>query len=186
MPSRSQVCRNEARGREAVDQVRQSSGNADVHLKLCDVSSLASIKTLVQDLRSSGTPVHMLVNNAGVMMHERQRSADGHDINFATNTLGCFALTYLLRDVLTRSAPSRVVFVTSGGMLTEPLDVEDLENERMGSKYDGTRAYAKDKRRQVRGPRPGRTQQPRHALAIRQSHSGASHHATELCCLCVR
>jgi dehydrogenase/reductase SDR family protein 12 len=85
------------------------------------------------------------------MVLERQQSADGLDSNFATNTLGTFAITAALEPVLSRCAPAKVITVTSGGMYTEPLDVDDMQNAGMKS-YDGTKAYARDKRRQVGPP----------------------------------
>lgn len=143
------VCRNADRGQQAVDGVRTKTGNPNVHLKVCDVSSIQSIRTLVDDLKASYPSINVLINNAGVMIHDRQKSPEGLDINFATNTLGCFALTLWLEDLLVQGAPSKVIFVSSGGMLTQKLDVDDMQNERMGRSYDGTVAYAKDKRRQV-------------------------------------
>jgi short-subunit dehydrogenase len=61
------VCRNEERGKAAVQQVQESSGNADIHLKVCDVSSTSAITRFVEDYNASGLPLHVLVNNAGVM-----------------------------------------------------------------------------------------------------------------------
>lgn len=81
-------------------------------------------------------------------VHERKESADGYEINFATNTLGSFALTRALEPLLKSSAPSRVVFVSSGGQYTAGLEVEDLEGKGM-RKFDATVQYARDKRRQV-------------------------------------
>eukprot|EP00967_Tisochrysis_lutea_P006062 scaffold7159_cov18-Tisochrysis_lutea.AAC.1 len=82
------------------------------------------------------------------MINEPQKSEDGYDLNFATNMLGPYLLTRLLEDVLKRSAPSRVIFVSSGGMLTQPLDV-DVQKAPSARGYDGTALYAKDKRRQI-------------------------------------
>jgi dehydrogenase/reductase SDR family member 12 len=62
------VCRNEERGKLAVDKVQQDTENKDVHLKICDLSSLTSIKALAQDLESKQTRLYLLVNNAGVMV----------------------------------------------------------------------------------------------------------------------
>lgn len=53
-----------------------------------------------------------------MQVHERQLSADGYDVNFATNTLGCFVLTSLLEQQLRAGAPAKVIFVSSGGALT--------------------------------------------------------------------
>lgn len=144
------VCRSEARGAAAVAAVRDATGNANVHLKLCDVSSLASIAALSAEFEASAEPLALLVNNAGVMIHDGARSADGLEINFATNTLGPYALTRALEPALRRGAPSRVIFVSSGGALTEGLEIDDLEGAKIAGKKDfGSIQYARDKRRQL-------------------------------------
>lgn len=143
------VCRNEARGQEAVERVRNATGNGNVHLLKCDVSSLEDIKSLADEYIASGRPLHVLVNNAGVMVHEDKNSVDGLELNFATNTLGSYALTRALEPALRRSAPSRVIFVSSGGALTEKLEVDDLEGAKIRGSDKGTVQYARDKRRQI-------------------------------------
>lgn len=88
------------------------------------------------------------VNNAGVMVHDGQVSVDGYELNFATNTLGTYALTKGLESCLKDSAPSKVIFISSGGALTAHLEVNDLESKKMKS-GDGSDMYARDKRRQI-------------------------------------
>ena len=143
------VCRNETRGQQAVKSIRTETGNSDVHLCTCDMSSLADIKKLAAEFNKTGRPLHVLINNAGVMVN-LAKSADGFEMNFATNTLGYYALTRALEPILKKSSPSRVIFVASGGALTEPLEVEDLEGLAIQSqaKFQETQ-YARDKRRQV-------------------------------------
>jgi len=159
------VCRNETKGKEAVEKVKEESGNTDVHLRLCDLSSLSSIFAFAKDFEASGKPLHLLVNNAGLMVHDGQRSADNYEMNFAVNTLGNYAITRALEPVLKRTAMSsgaaagvdaknkpavRVIFVSSGGALTEHLELEDLEGTKIAQKKDfGTIQYARDKRRQL-------------------------------------
>ncbi|KAL4855323.1 Dehydrogenase/reductase SDR family member 12 [Chlorella vulgaris] len=138
------VCRNEERGREAVEAVRKDTGNPDV----CDLSSLAAIKALAEEWLASGQPLDVLVNNAGIMLHERTPSADGFESNFAVNTLAGFALTVALQPALHAAAAARVIFVSSGGQYNEPLVVTDLQAEQL-KKYDGIVQYSRDKRRQV-------------------------------------
>jgi dehydrogenase/reductase SDR family member 12 len=83
-----------------------------------------------------------------VQINERKVSVDGYELNFATNTLGTFALTHQLQPCLLRSGGgARVVTVTSGGAYTAPLEVDDLQMEK--SAYNGTEQYARDKRRQI-------------------------------------
>lgn len=149
-------CRNEDRGKAALQKVKELSLNDDVHLILCDVSSLKDIRKLVNDWKESKRPLHVLVNNAGVLIHhdesEKKTSVDGYEINFATNTLGVYALTTGLAPILKMSGTeqnvSRVVMVSSGGALTAPLEVDDVEGNNCKSK-DGSIYYAKDKRRQI-------------------------------------
>lgn len=62
------ACRSEARGRAAVEAVQTQTENKDVHLKLCDLASLASIAALVRDLEARSTRLYLLVNNAGCMV----------------------------------------------------------------------------------------------------------------------
>ena len=143
------VCRNKERGQQAVDALKKEAQNPDVYLHVCDVSSLGDIKKLATEYRQSGKPLHVLVNNAGVMV-DYAKSVDGIEINFATNTLGSFAVTRALEPVLKASAPSRVIFVSSGGSLTESLVVDDLQGDKLKKDSNfGQTQYARDKRRQV-------------------------------------
>jgi NAD(P)-dependent dehydrogenase (short-subunit alcohol dehydrogenase family) len=89
----------------------------------------------------------VLVNNAGVMPAARERSVDGVELMFATHVLASFALTALLRGVLERSAPARVINVTSGGMYSQRLPGGDLQSEH--TEYSPKKLYARTKREQV-------------------------------------
>jgi dehydrogenase/reductase SDR family protein 12 len=80
-------------------------------------------------------PLHILVNNAGCMVHDRQLDSDGLEKNFATNTLGTYVLTVGLIPALRRARSAtgrdekpRVIVVSSGGMLTELLESDDLNS----------------------------------------------------------
>jgi dehydrogenase/reductase SDR family protein 12 len=144
------VCRDAERGKVAVESVRATTGNSDVHLSLCDVSSLADIHRFVSDFEASGRSLHVLVNNAGLMVGSGVKSADGYEMNFAVNTLGTYAMTRGFERLLKQSSPSRVILVASGGALTQPLEAEDLEGAKLdqGKKF-GEEQYALDKRRQL-------------------------------------
>ena len=147
------VCRNEGRGIAARDAIRAEVGSTEkVNMLRCDVSSQRDIFKLVTDFQKANTPLHVLVNNAGCMIHERRATDEGVETNYATNAVGVYALTTGLTPVLRRSAressaPSRVISVASAGMLTEKLELEDPEMRK--GKFDGTRQYARNKRTQV-------------------------------------
>ena len=143
------VCRNEARGVEAVDAIKNSSGNPNVHLLVGDVSSLGDIRRLASQFRSTGKPLNVLINNAGVMV-DPSLSKDGYELNFATNTLGSYAMARAFEPILKASAAAKVIFVASGGALTEPLEVNDLQGDHVKkNKSFGQTQYARDKRRQI-------------------------------------
>nr|CAD7263320.1 unnamed protein product [Timema shepardi] len=88
------------------------------------------------------------VNNAGCMVNSREVDGDGLERNFATNTLGPHILTKLLIPALKKSDKPRILMVSSGGMLVQKLNAEDLQFEKMAP-FDGTMAYSQNKRQQV-------------------------------------
>ncbi len=97
---------------------------------LCDFSSQAEIRRLAAEVRRDHSRIDVLVNNAGGVHSRRQLTVDGIERTFATNHLGYFLLTKLLRDVIVRSAPARVVTVASAGHRRGTLDVDALGFER--------------------------------------------------------
>jgi NAD(P)-dependent dehydrogenase (short-subunit alcohol dehydrogenase family) len=90
-------------------------------------------------------PIHILVNNAGVLLPERSETDEGIESTLATNLLGHFLLTNLLVDKLAR--PARIINVSSGGMYSQRVHVDDLQMKQ--GRYDGAVAYARTKRGQV-------------------------------------
>lgn len=141
------ICRNRERGQNVCEELKHETGNSNIALEIADLSSLTSISDCAQKICQSYDRLDVLINNAGVMLHSRELSSDGFEKTFATNVLGGFFLTHLLADLLIASAPSRVIHVSSGGMYTQKLDVNDLEFQR--KPYDGVIAYAQTKRAQV-------------------------------------
>ncbi len=140
------VVRDEAKGRAAVEDLARRVPGADLHLELCDVSDLSSVRSFAGGLRERVDRVDVLVHNAGVLPPERRESADGHEVTLATHVLGPLLLTELLLPLLA-PAHGRVVLVSSGGMYTERLPADDPEYLR--GDYSGTTAYARSKRAQV-------------------------------------
>ncbi len=138
------LCRDAARGEEARDAVSRASGQARVHVGLVDMSSVASIRRFVEGF--APTKVDVLVHNAGVLPHDKTL-VGGVELTFATSVLGPFALTGLLQDRLHRSSDARVIFVSSGGMYLQRLDLSLLDAD--AAQFDGARAYANAKRAQV-------------------------------------
>jgi NAD(P)-dependent dehydrogenase (short-subunit alcohol dehydrogenase family) len=93
--------RNRAKGDAAADRLRAGVPGARLEVRSLDLSSLASVTALADELREQGRPLHLLINNAGIMTPpSRQLSADGIELQFATNHLGHFALTAQLLPLL--------------------------------------------------------------------------------------
>jgi dehydrogenase/reductase SDR family protein 12 len=141
------VVRDRERGTQARDRLLDEHDGAKVSVGICDLSRLADVRRFAEQFSAEVPRLDVLVNNAGVLTRERQLSADGIELTLATNVIGPFLLTQLLLPLLERSAPSRVVNVSSGGMYTQKLNTDDLQSER--GKFDGAAVYAKTKRVEV-------------------------------------
>ena len=141
------VVRNPERGEAARRQIA-AAGGGDVGVYLADLSSMASVRAVAAQIRGHDPKVDVLIHNAGGLFAERTMSVDGHELTFATMVLGPFLLTRELLPTL-EAAPgvARVLWIASGGMYTQRLDVDALE---MGpDDYRGATAYARAKRAQV-------------------------------------
>lgn len=132
--------RDSVRGAEAVRRVQIELPSAEVELADLDLASLASVRELVDAL--DGKPLDILVNNGGVMAIPRRRSADGFELQLATNHLGHFALTGLLLPALLQRPRSRVVTVSSIVHWMGSLDFDNLMGE---NGYQPWTAYAQSK-----------------------------------------
>jgi retinol dehydrogenase-13 len=131
-------CRDLERGAAAANQVRNESGNAEVHALPADLSRRRSIYQFAAAVED---PVQVLVNNAAVTPRKRTETPEGIEIQFATNVLGYYWMIQALRQQLLAAAPARVVNVASywaGG-----LDLGDLEFRRRP--YANDQAYRQSK-----------------------------------------
>lgn len=136
------VCRNRERGEAARSEIIAQSNNNRVDLLLGDLSSQQSIRAMTDEFNRRYDRLNVLVNNAGVFLSNRQVTADGLEMTFATNHLGYFMPTLLLWERLLAGVPARVINVSSDAHRGAKLDFDDLQNER---RYNGFRAYAQSK-----------------------------------------
>jgi NAD(P)-dependent dehydrogenase (short-subunit alcohol dehydrogenase family) len=129
-----------AADRVAAD-IRASTGNPSVTVGALDLSDLSSVAAFV---RSFSGPLHILVNNAGVMaVQNLTLSPSGHEMQFATNHLGHFALTAGLHDALAAAGSARIVSVSSSGHLRSPVVFDDIDFA--FREYDPFGAYGQSK-----------------------------------------
>ncbi len=127
-------------GRSAAADIARSTGNAGVPVERLDLADLASVDAFVA--RWAG-PLHILVNNAGVMDTPRGTTAQGWETQFGTNHLGHFALAVGLHPALVAAGGARVVSVSSSGHAASPVVFEDLFFERR--EYTPELAYGQSK-----------------------------------------
>ena len=138
------VARDASKARATASAIRKQTGNKNVAVELCDMSLMADVHKLADRLLAKDKPVDMLVNNAGALFNPRQQTAEGFEKSFALLLLGPYILTERLQPLLARSGRGRVVNVSSGGMYSQKIHVDDLQSER--GKYSGSVAYARAKR----------------------------------------
>ena len=135
--------RDPARLAAAVSDVRVTTRNDDVHPVELDLSSLASVQDAAKRILHDWDRLDVLVNNAGVVLSQREVSSDGYEMTFATNHLGHFRLTELLLERLEASAPARVVNVASTAhQAARSMNFDDLQAERS---YSGMAVYNRSK-----------------------------------------
>jgi NAD(P)-dependent dehydrogenase (short-subunit alcohol dehydrogenase family) len=138
--------RDRERGEAIVREIGAAGGRGE--FLRADLASLAEVRRLAEAVRARSDRLDILINNAGIGTggsgDVRRESADGHELRFAVNYLAGFLLTELLLPLIKRSAPARIVNVSSAGQ--QAIDFADLMLTRG---YSGTRAYCQSKLAQI-------------------------------------
>jgi NAD(P)-dependent dehydrogenase (short-subunit alcohol dehydrogenase family) len=139
--------RDDRRGEATLDEIRTRNGR-DLHWYRADLASLGEVRQLGERVAAEWKRLDVLVSNAGIGTRtrgeRREESADGHELRFAVNYLAGFLLTGILQETLIRSAPARIVNVSSAGQAA--IDFDDVMLERS---YSGFQAYCQSKLAQV-------------------------------------
>jgi NAD(P)-dependent dehydrogenase (short-subunit alcohol dehydrogenase family) len=133
---------NEERGKQALQEIREESGNDGVELILADLTVQDEVRRLAEDLRERHAQLDVLVNNAGLVLSERTETPDGIETQLAINHLAPFLLTNLLLDLLKESAPSRIITVSSDAHRWSKIDLDDLQSRK---RYRGMHVYGRTK-----------------------------------------
>ncbi|MFG1705797.1 SDR family NAD(P)-dependent oxidoreductase [Nonomuraea sp. M3C6] len=141
--------RDERRGQDTMEEIRDRVPGARLHWYRADLASLDEVRELADAVGAEHKGLDTVVNNAGIGSTVpgggmRQESADGHELRFAVNYLAGYLLTRLLLPVLRAAAPSRIVNVSSLGQA--PIDFGDVM---LVKDYSGVRAYCQSKLAQV-------------------------------------
>ena len=130
------VCRNLHKAEAALKEIVQKSGNKNIVAKRLDLASLKSVREFAEDVSKNEARLDVLINNAGILTNNNtvSRTEDGFETHMRVNHLGHFLLTNLLLDLLKKSAPSRIVVVSSAthnswGFTTTGLNFENMNGE---------------------------------------------------------
>ncbi len=138
------IARNEKKAQQVQQEIVEKTGNPHVDYLLADLGLMQDIKQVAKKLQDTKISIDILINNAGALFNERRETSEGFEQTFATDLLGGFYLTELLKKSLSRSPGARIINVASGGMYTQKIAVDDLENSQ--EPYNGAKAYARAKR----------------------------------------
>ncbi|XP_037777904.1 retinol dehydrogenase 11-like [Penaeus monodon] len=139
------ACRNLEKAQKVADEIIRDTGNTSVLVHKLDTSDLSSVRSFAQEIVKTENSLHILINNAGMAGHyKREHTADGLELTMATNYYGHFLLTNLLLSLLKKSAPSRIVNVSSKmHEFCGKLDPEDLNFEK--SSHNSFTSYNQSK-----------------------------------------
>ena len=136
-------CRDLKKGEAARLQLVEASGNQNAVLMQVDLANLARLRNFVTKFEARFSRLDLLVHNAGVWPRTRRKTEDGFELTFGVNHLGPFFLNHALRPLLERSAPSRVVVLTSSLHFEATVDFEDLQFK--VRRFHGGTAYGQSK-----------------------------------------
>ena len=142
------ISRDPVKAEAARTEVLQASGARvdDVSVMIADLASMDSVRRLAKDFLASDRPLHVLVNNAGLILGSRKVTPDGLETTFEVNYLSHFLLTNLLLGNLKASAPSRIINVSSHAHNGASMNFDDLQGERS---YSMMKSYSQSKLAQV-------------------------------------
>jgi len=127
-----------------IGEIRESTCSKDIHIHHVDLSDFASVRAFAKKFLDTGSPLHVLINNAGMANVVKKMTVDGNEETTQANHLSHFLLTNLLLDRLTQTAPSRVVNVASVAhrfVKTKEFDVRDINFNNQFNKWEGFKAY---------------------------------------------
>ncbi|KYQ91486.1 hypothetical protein DLAC_08454 [Tieghemostelium lacteum] len=153
------VCRSKEKGEKALNEIiKESKQSPDrIHLITCDISLKEECNRLINEFSERKEPIDVLIHNAGVMMSERKLTKESIEVTFATNLLAPFLLTQkwinLMKSLKSNNNNNnnekpRCIFVSSGGMLTQKLAIDNYQFENL-NKWDPLSTYSQTKRAEI-------------------------------------
>ncbi|KAG7316218.1 hypothetical protein KOW79_019759 [Hemibagrus wyckioides] len=138
------ACRDREKGEQAAEEIRACAGQSDGELviKHVELTSLRSVREFCREIIQEEPKLDVLINNAGVFCCPYSKTEDGFEMQFGVNHLAHFLLTHLLTELMVRSAPSRILVVSSKLYKYGSIRFDDLNSERS---YDPAFCYSQSK-----------------------------------------
>lgn len=136
------VCRNAERGENARAEIIEKSGNKSVDLLICDVSSMSSVRKFAAEYAEKYSRLDVLINNAGAVFNTRSITEEGFERTLALDFFGPVLMSHELMSILRKSAPSRIINISSGLHKNGVVDLGNLQSE---GKYNGMKVYSNTK-----------------------------------------
>jgi len=118
------------KGKALQDEIEKETGNTSIEIMHCNLASLDSVRKFSEDFQKKYDKLHLLINNAGLWESKRKESDDGFEMNFAVNHLAPFLMTNLLLDTIKKSAPARIIGVSSTAHKYGKMRFSDLEGKK--------------------------------------------------------
>ncbi|MGI8657335.1 MAG: SDR family NAD(P)-dependent oxidoreductase [Candidatus Limnocylindria bacterium] len=164
------VGRTRSKLEDLQDELTRRHGEDRFPIVEADLGSLRSTREAAAGIVANEPRLDVVVDNAGAIFPERRTSEDGIEASMALMVVCPFTLIRALHPLLSRSSDARVMAVTSGGMYTQPLDLDDLQYR--DGDYSGAKAYARAKRAQVAMIREWSRRFPGGAVRFNAMHPG--------------
>jgi NAD(P)-dependent dehydrogenase (short-subunit alcohol dehydrogenase family) len=136
------VARSRQRAEATLTKLREIGPNLAHQAHFADLSTLADMKRVGQEIAAAEPRIDVLINNAGNVFVRRELTPDGLERTFATNHMAYFVLTHYLRERLVASAPARIVNTASAAHIGRKLDFDDLQ---LATQYSTMTAYGRSK-----------------------------------------
>lgn len=136
------ACRDQIRGLQALEKIKDETKNEKICLELLDLADFDSVREFSKKFLETRTRLDVLINNAGIFNMTFEKNKHGIEMDFAANHLGHFLLTNLLIDLLKRTPGSRIVNVSSAAYKSGKMNWEDLNLEKNFSSFG---AYSQSK-----------------------------------------
>jgi len=124
------ACRDMTKGKIVCDEIIAHSNNRNVEVRYLDLTSLATVRKFAKDIIKTESHLEILVNNAGAGGLGREKTVDNLQIGMQVNHFGPFLLTCLLVGLLKKSAPSRIIMVSSVMHKFANFDLNNLNSEK--------------------------------------------------------